>query len=113
MTALILSKLLRAAITLLVTVTLVFLFIRFSGDPAAALAPPDAPQEVIDQYAEKMGLNQPLWVQYTSYLGQMARGDFGYSIHSGRPSAQLFLDRLVGCGHLRRIGLARHFGQFL
>ncbi|MBT6305432.1 MAG: ABC transporter permease, partial [Rhodospirillaceae bacterium] len=42
MTGFILSKLLRAFITLLLTVSLVFIFIRFSGDPAAAMAPPDA-----------------------------------------------------------------------
>lgn len=88
------SKVIRAASTLLITVTLVFLFIRFSGDPASALAPPDAPQEVIDQYAEKLGIDKPLWTQYTNYLGQLAQGEFGYSVHSGRPSLQLFLDRL-------------------
>jgi peptide/nickel transport system permease protein len=88
------SRLIRAAITLLITVTLVFLFIRFSGDPAAALAPPDAPQEVIEQYRRAMGLDKPLWAQYTAYLGAMARGEFGYSVHTGLPSAQLFLNRL-------------------
>lgn len=94
MTGYILSRFLRAAITLLVTVTLVFIFIRFSGDPAAALAPPDAPQEVIEQYRRAMGLDQPLWAQYTSYLGQMLQGQFGYSVHTGLPSAQLFANRL-------------------
>ena len=59
MTQYILSRLIRATVTLLITVTLVFIFIRFSGDPAAALAPPDAPQEVIEQYREQMGLDQP------------------------------------------------------
>lgn len=88
------SRVLRAALTLLITITLVFIFIRFSGDPAAALAPPDAPQEVIEQYRKAMGLDQPLWVQYTSYLGQLFRGDFGYSIHTGLPSAQIFFERL-------------------
>jgi len=93
-TGFILSKLLRAFITLLLTVSLVFIFIRFSGDPAAAMVPPDAPQEVIDQYAEKLGLDKPLWVQYTNYLGQIFRGDFGHSVDSGRSSVSLFLDRL-------------------
>ena len=88
------AKCLRAAITLLITVSLVFLFIRFSGDPAAALAPPDAPQEVIDQYAEAMGLDKPLWQQYANYLAGLLSGDFGYSIHTGKPSLELFLERL-------------------
>lgn len=87
-------RLIRAVVTLLITITLVFIFIRFSGDPAAALAPPDAPQEVIDQYREALGLDKPLWSQYTAYLGQLLQGDFGYSVHTGLPSVQVFLARL-------------------
>ena len=94
MTAYVLSKFIRAAVTLLVTVSLVFLFIRFSGDPAAALAPPDAPQEVIDQYAKAMGLDRPLWQQYAGYIGGILQGDFGYSIHTGKPALVLFSERL-------------------
>lgn len=94
MAAYIFGKILRAAVTLLITVTLVFLFIRFSGDPAAALAPPDAPQEVIDRYRQEMGLDQPLWRQYASYLAALAQGDFGYSIHTGKPALTLFQERL-------------------
>lgn len=101
----ILSKVARAIITLLVTVTLVFIFIRFSGDPAAALAPPDAPQEVIEQYRRALGLDQPFWVQYTGYLNRIAHGDFGYSIHSGRPSLQIFLDRLPATLRLGGVAL--------
>ncbi|MEM9812206.1 MAG: ABC transporter permease, partial [Pseudomonadota bacterium] len=94
------SRVLRAGVTLLITVTLVFFFIRFSGDPAAALAPPDAPQEVIDQYARLMGLDQPLWRQYTSYIGGLLSGEFGYSIHTGKPALTLFLERLPATLHL-------------
>ena len=94
MTAFIAFKVVRAFVTLLVTVTLVFMFIRFSGDPAAALAPPDAPQEVIDQYAKAMGLDKPLWQQYAGFLGGILDGEFGYSIHTGKPASTLFLERL-------------------
>ena len=90
----VLSKLMRAAVTMLITVSLVFTFIRFSGDPAAALAPPDAPQEVIDQYAEQMGLDKPFWVQYSGYIGGLMVGEFGYSVHTGRAVEELFLERL-------------------
>ncbi len=94
MIAYIAEKLFRSAMTLLIAVSLVFIFIRFSGDPAAALAPPDAPQEVIDQYAEAMGLDQPLWWQYINYISGLAKGNFGYSIHTGKPALELFLERL-------------------
>ena len=94
MTSFILFKLFRALVTLVVAASLVFMFIRFSGDPAAALAPPDAPQEVIDQYAKAMGLDKPLWQQYAAYFGGLLTGDFGYSIHTGRAASDLFLERL-------------------
>ena len=90
----ILSKLVRVVITMLLTVTIVFIFIRLSGDPAAALAPPDVGQEVIDQYREKLGLDQPLWKQYLTYVSSLAQGQFGYSIHTGRPVLQLLLEKL-------------------
>lgn len=88
------SRLVRATVTMLLAVSLVFLFIRFSGDPAAALVPPDAPQEVIDQYAAAMGLDKPLWEQYTGYIGNLLQGEFGYSVHTGIAVEQTFLNRL-------------------
>ncbi len=94
MSRFVLGKTLRALITLLIAVSLVFVFIRFSGDPAAALAPPDADQAVIDEYREKLGLDQPLIVQYGKYLGALARGEFGFSVHTGRPVMEVVAERI-------------------
>lgn len=102
----VLSRVLRAILTMLVTVTLVFLFIRLSGDPAAALVPPDAPQEVIDQYSRLMGLDQPLWQQYLGYVGGLLQGNFGFSIHTGIPVEDTFLARLPFTLHLGITALA-------
>jgi peptide/nickel transport system permease protein len=41
--------------------------------------------EAIDMYRQWAGLNQPLWRQYVSYLNNMLRMDFGYSISRFRP----------------------------
>ena len=103
MTGYVLSRLIRAIVTMLITVTLVFTFIRFSGDPAAALAPPDAPQEVIDQYTERLGLDKPFYIQYFSYVGELVQGRFGYSVHTGRPVQDLFFERLP---YTLRLGLS-------
>ena len=95
MTKIAVFKILRALVTLLVAVTLVFLFIRLSGDPAVALAPPDSPPAVIEEYRQRLGLDQPLWTQYVSYIiGGMFQGNFGYSIHTGRSAPALFMERL-------------------
>jgi peptide/nickel transport system permease protein len=37
-------------------------------------------EEVVKSYEARFGLDQPLWVQYLRYLGDMARFDFGLSI---------------------------------
>ena len=94
MSRFVLGKTLRALITLLIAVSLVFVFIRFSGDPAAALAPPDADQAVIDEYREKLGLDQPLIVQYGKYLAALTRGEFGFSVHTGRPVMEVVAERI-------------------
>lgn len=79
----------RALITLWITVTITFVFLRFAGDPAAALVPPDAGPEVIEQLREKYGFDKPIHIQYYSYLRAIAGGDFGYSIHTGRPVTEI------------------------
>lgn len=40
------------------------------------------------------GLDQPLWRQFTIYIGQLARGDLGYSYRQRRPIRAIILDRL-------------------
>ena len=37
-------------------------------------------EEVVKSYEARFGLDQPLWIQYVRYLGDLARFDFGYSI---------------------------------
>lgn len=37
-------------------------------------------QQMVEEYERKFGLDKPLWVQYLTYLGDVARLDFGYSI---------------------------------
>jgi len=36
--------------------------------------------EMVAEYEQRFGLDQPLWVQYIRYVGDLARGDFNYSI---------------------------------
>jgi peptide/nickel transport system permease protein len=37
-------------------------------------------EEMVQSYEQKFGLDRPLWQQYLSYLGDMSRGDLGFSI---------------------------------
>jgi peptide/nickel transport system permease protein len=55
------------------------------GDPVGLAAGPNATQAEIAAYAAEFGLDQPVWVQYGRYLGDLVQGDLGVSIFSRRP----------------------------
>ena len=57
------------------------------GDPIRALAGDrQLPQSVVDAINAKYLLDQPLWVQYTNYLGNLLQGDLGLDL-TGRAVA--------------------------
>jgi ABC-type dipeptide/oligopeptide/nickel transport system permease component len=63
---------------------LVFWSIRWvPGDPAIAIAGELATPELIAKVREDMGLDQPILVQYTRYIGKVLQGDMGRSVKSG------------------------------
>ncbi len=64
------------------------------GDPAAIIAGDLATQADIERVRRQLGLDQPFLTQFLSWLGGVARGDFGTSIFSGRPVGQLILQRV-------------------
>ncbi|MFB4165549.1 nickel ABC transporter permease [Alteribacillus sp. JSM 102045] len=54
------------------------------GDPAQVIAGEAAKEEQVEQMRERLGLNEPLHVQYGTYLMNALQGDLGDSIRSGR-----------------------------
>ena len=89
-----LSRLLRASMTVLLVMTFAFCVLRLSGDPAQILLGPDAPQEAIDAFRERWGLNDPIIVQYWAYLKSLLSLDFGVSMRDKSPALQLVLERI-------------------
>ena len=83
MTRFVLTRLLRALITILAVMTFAFVVLRMSGDPAQVMLGPDVPQEAVDAFRRAWGLDQPLWVQYLAYLQSIFTGNFGVSMRDG------------------------------
>ncbi len=76
-------------------VLLVFLLLKVTpGDPARVVAGLRASDEDVAEVRAELGLDDPVIVQYGSYLGNVARGDFGYSFKSRQPVTELIKDRL-------------------
>jgi len=73
---------------------IVFLSMHLTpGDPAVIIAGPEAPQETIDQIREKMGLNDPFFVQYWNYVSGLLQGDMGYSFQTSQDVAEALFSR--------------------
>ncbi|EWG11520.1 MULTISPECIES: nickel ABC transporter permease [Bacillaceae] len=83
-------------IPVLLGVTLmVFLIMQMvPGDPAVLVAGEGATDEQVEAIRHDLGLDQPLAVQYLSYVGDVVKGDFGESIRTSRPVLDEILVRL-------------------
>ena len=73
----------------------VFLLLRLTpGDPAAIIAGDNATPAQLERIRETLGLNEPLHVQFLSWIGRVLQGDFGTSVISGQPVAEMIAGRL-------------------
>ena len=74
---------------------LVFLIIRLvPGDPVLAVLGLNATPDLVAQLREDLGLNDPIYVQYATWLGDLLQGDFGLDYRSNEPIGSLLLERL-------------------
>ncbi|MEU6642728.1 ABC transporter permease [Saccharomonospora sp. NPDC046836] len=64
------------------------------GDPAVVLAGSDATPEMVAEIRSQLGLDEPLWLQYFSWIGGVLRGDLGQSYILSRPVTELIAGRL-------------------
>jgi peptide/nickel transport system permease protein len=78
-----------------VVATIVFLLLRLApGNPAAILAGDVASPEQIAAIRARLGLDQPILVQFADWIGRLLRGDLGTSIISNQPVTRLLGERL-------------------
>ncbi len=85
-----------AAIPVMGVVALfVFLLLRLTqGDPAAILAGDNASPEQLERIRSSLGLNQPLYSQFFTWVGKLLHGDLGVSLISNVPVLQMISQRV-------------------
>lgn|SRR5690554_758849 len=82
----IIRRLLQTVVVLLGVTMLVFSLMHITpGDPAQIIAGEGVPEQTLERIREKLGLNEPLHVQYFTYLSNVLQGDLGDSIRNNRP----------------------------
>jgi peptide/nickel transport system permease protein len=64
------------------------------ADPARMYAGPSATVETVTRIRHELGLDQPLWVQYTRYMERVLHGDLGFSYRKQIDVSTLILSRI-------------------
>ncbi len=74
--------------------TLVFSLIHLiPGDPARQIAGENAREEDVLAVRKALGLDQPLWTQYVTYLGHVVQGDLGRSFQTNEAVSKQIAER--------------------
>jgi len=88
------KRLLATSPVILVVAVIIFLLLFLTpGDPAIVLAGDHATVDDIARIRTQLGLDQPIYLRFLIWLGQLGRGDLGMSIFSSIPVSQLILQR--------------------
>jgi peptide/nickel transport system permease protein len=90
----IVRRVLRAAVLYVAIILLVFVVTHVIGDPVARSLPLDATPAQYQARSHALGLDRPLWDQFTDYMSGALRLDFGDSFTTRQPAMDLVLERV-------------------
>jgi peptide/nickel transport system permease protein len=94
MAAYLIRRLLQSILVIVGVSMIVFVVTRAIGDPARMMLPLEASEEQVEAFRDKMGFNDPLWVQFWNWGKNAIRGDFGDSLWQRTDALQLVLERM-------------------
>jgi peptide/nickel transport system permease protein len=96
----------QGALLLLAMSLLVFVAVYAIGNPITMLINPSSPPEVIEETIRRLGLDQPLHVQYWRFLSQALQGNLGVSYISSQPAIRLIVERFPATLELTLVAMA-------
>ncbi|HXF53310.1 MAG TPA: ABC transporter permease [Hyphomicrobiaceae bacterium] len=85
---------LQAVLVLLAVALLAFSMFRYVGDPVANMVGQEATQGDREALRERLGLDDPILVQFGRFVADAVQGEFGISYKQGRKVADLLAERL-------------------
>jgi peptide/nickel transport system permease protein len=94
MIAFIVRRLVQAVIVMGVVAFVAFSLFQFVGDPVVAMLGQDATPEQRADLRRDLGLDDPVPVQFATFVANAVRGDFGLSYRQGRKVSTLIRERL-------------------
>lgn len=94
MLAYILRSLMQGLVVMLAVAFIAFSMFRFVGDPVVNMLGQEATLQDRAELSERLGLNDPVPLQFARFVVDAAQGDFGISYRQGRKVSSLILERL-------------------
>ncbi|MGJ8547744.1 MAG: ABC transporter permease [Sulfitobacter sp.] len=93
-------RIIQSIFVMLTVALIAFMMFRFMGDPVNSLVAENASTEEREAVRERLGLDQPLWVQYGRFVARASTGDFGLSWRNARPVSTLLSERFPATAEL-------------
>ncbi|MER7072020.1 ABC transporter permease [Terrabacter sp. NPDC000476] len=85
----------QTVLTAFLATATVFVLLRMApGDPAANYAPPNPTSAQLEAIRQQFGLDQPIPVQFVTFLQHLFQGDVGTSFFFKRPALEVVMERL-------------------
>ncbi|MEW6262418.1 MAG: ABC transporter permease [Thermodesulfobacteriota bacterium] len=98
-------RLVSGILVIWLVMTIVFILVHsVPGDPAQVIAGDLADVKTVEMIREKLGLNEPLWVQYCNLLKGMITGDIGNSFSYRYSAFKVVIDRIPATVELTLVG---------
>jgi peptide/nickel transport system permease protein len=88
------KSLAQAVLVLLAVGLIAFSMFRFVGDPVANLVGQEASQADRQELTERLGLNDPIVIQFGRFVTDVVQGEFGVSYRHGRKVSSLIAEKL-------------------
>ncbi len=93
MIAFLIRRLLQSIVLLFIVSMVIFTIVQAAPGGPAVLVNPDIDPRTAEEFADQLGLNDPLPVQYGRWLGNVARFDLGLSLQHSVPTTTLIQQR--------------------
>tara|TARA_B110000196_G_C21114920_1_gene649928 strand:- start:783 stop:1775 length:993 start_codon:yes stop_codon:yes gene_type:complete len=90
----IIQRLGQAAIVMLAVAVVSFSLFNFVGDPVNNMVGIETNEKERSEIRESLGLDDPIYVQFFSFVGNALRGQFGVSYRLTRPVTEIIMERM-------------------
>ena len=89
-----LKRLFQASLVMMIVAFVSFSLFNFVGDPVNNMVGQEASDERREEIRDKLGINDPIYVQFYNFVENIVQGNFGISYQLKRPVSDLISERM-------------------